>query len=60
MTLPPAASAPARSYAQLLAALEAHRRTRDELLLHGMKQLRDPMNPPSDSWGQAPSPHLHS
>jgi hypothetical protein len=40
-----AASTPVQSYADLLAAFEARRRTRDVVLLRKMMQPREPMNP---------------
>jgi hypothetical protein len=36
---------PAPSYAELLAALEARRRSADDILLRKMIQPREPMNP---------------
>lgn len=34
------------SYAAQLMAYEVRRRAKDDVLLRGMMQLRDPMNPP--------------
>jgi hypothetical protein len=43
---PPAAQTePQRSYPEMLAAAEAHRRTTDDVLLRKMLHVREPMNP---------------
>jgi hypothetical protein len=42
---PPGPPRPAPSYAELLAALDARRRSADDILLRKMIQPREPMNP---------------
>lgn len=45
-TAPPAAAAePVQNYAEVLAAFEARRRMKDDLLLRKMVQPLEPMNP---------------